>query len=87
MINLFIEGVYMGIYNFLAKSFLLKGNDAVCRTDIQEKLRLLEKSQWLTHPELEYFQDRKLRSLILHSYHNVPYYHNLFRSLDLKRMI
>lgn len=41
------------------------------------------KSQWYSYPDLKNDQEAKLRNLILFSYENVPYYHKLFKSLNL----
>lgn len=53
-------------------------------TKIQKYLKWLEKTQWWKPEELEELQNKKLRALIRHAYENVPYYHNLFRKLNLK---
>ena len=44
----------------------------------------LEKSQWYSREKLEDIQRRKLHAFIRHAYENVPYYHNMFKSLNLK---
>ena len=44
----------------------------------------LMKSQWYTKEELERLQNKRLQSTIKHAYDFVPYYHNVFRSLNLK---
>ena len=48
-------------------------------TEIQHRLRELERSQWFTRSEIERNQEQKLRALIRHAYKNVPYYHRIFR--------
>lgn len=53
-------------------------------TKIQKYLKLLDKTQWWKPEELEELQNKKLRALIKHAYENVPYYHQLFRKLNLK---
>ncbi|HOB43289.1 MAG: hypothetical protein WBJ06_07590 [Candidatus Methanoculleus thermohydrogenotrophicum] len=58
-------------------------NDFIAGTDISRQLTLLEKSQWWQPEELQDYQNKRLRSLIHHAYTNVPYYHDLFRSLGL----
>mgnify|MGYP000220983596 CR=1 FL=1 len=52
-------------------------------TKIQKYLKWLEKTQWWKPEELEELQNKKLRALIRHAYENVPYYHRLFKRLDL----
>jgi phenylacetate-CoA ligase len=44
----------------------------------------LMKSQWFTPAQLEDLQRKKLRVLLEHAYTNVPYYHKIFKNLDLK---
>jgi len=48
------------------------------------QLRRLMSNQWLSPAELNELQNRKLRTVVKHAYENVPYYHNLFDSVDLK---
>ncbi|OYT25733.1 MAG: hypothetical protein B6U97_04965, partial [Candidatus Altiarchaeales archaeon ex4484_96] len=47
-------------------------------TTIQKNLAFLKKSQWWKPAQLEDLQNKKLRALIKHAYHNVPYYHQVF---------
>lgn len=42
------------------------------------------KSQWMSYEELKIDQESKLCKLITFSYHNVPYYHKLFKNLNLQ---
>jgi Coenzyme F390 synthetase len=42
------------------------------------------KSQWMPYEELKKDQESQLRKLIIFSYHNVPYYHSLFKGLNLQ---
>jgi len=44
----------------------------------------LKRNQWLSTKELEEIQNRKLKRLINHAYENVPYYHKLFDSVNVK---
>jgi phenylacetate-coenzyme A ligase PaaK-like adenylate-forming protein len=41
-------------------------------------------SQWNPYSEQKAIQEKKLRKIIDFSYENVPYYHKLFRELNLK---
>lgn len=43
----------------------------------------LVRNQWKPYDELKYDQEMQLRHLINFAYENVPYYHNLFRDLNL----
>lgn len=64
-------------------SISLPINDIIEGTAISSQLKLLEKSQWWKLEALQDYQNKRLRSLINHAYANVPYYRNLFRSLNL----
>ena len=46
--------------------------------------KFLLKSQYWSREKIEKNQNTKLRALISHSYDNVPYYHELFRKINLK---
>jgi phenylacetate-CoA ligase len=69
--------------NTFARSVSLPLNDFIAGTDISRQLTLLEQSQWWKTEELQDYQNSRLRSIIHHAYTNVPYYHDLFRSLKL----
>jgi len=47
-------------------------------------LRSLKSNVWLKTSQLEELQERKLKMLLNHAYHNVPYYGHLFDSIKLK---
>jgi len=49
-----------------------------------DKLSILEKTQWRDPLEIQRFQQKRLRAILLHAYNNVPYYHNLFKKTNLK---
>ncbi|WP_440952862.1 phenylacetate--CoA ligase family protein [Methanococcoides sp. FTZ1] len=42
------------------------------------------RSQWYSYPDLKMDQEAQLRKMISFSYENVPYYHKLFKGLDLR---
>jgi len=69
--------------NTFARSVSLPVNDFIAGTDISRQLTLLEQSQWRKTEDLQDYQNSRLRSLIHHAYTNVPYYHDLFHSLNL----
>lgn len=52
-------------------------------TSFYPTYKKLVKNQWNTYEELKLDQEKKLRHLIGFAYENVPYYHNLFKSLDI----
>ena len=70
-------------FNSFARSIALPSKDLIERTSISTKLSYLERSQWWSKDDLLTFQTQRLRQLIHHAYDNVPYYHDLFRSLGL----
>lgn len=69
--------------NVVSRHFLLPINDYIEGTDVSKQLTLLEKSQWWKSKDLQDYQNKRLRAIIHHAYANVPYYHELFRSLDI----
>jgi len=42
-------------------------------------LEELERTQWLESSALKKYQEKRLRAIIRHAYHNVPYYSRLFK--------
>ncbi|MFC1904218.1 phenylacetate--CoA ligase family protein [Chloroflexota bacterium] len=44
----------------------------------------LRKNQWLKEEDLAYIQEKRLRMIIHHAYHNVPYYHEIFDAHSIK---
>ncbi|MBD3229031.1 MAG: hypothetical protein GF329_12650 [Candidatus Lokiarchaeota archaeon] len=52
-------------------------------TNILKYFENLVQSQWYSNDKLKELQENKLRLIIKHSYNNIPYYHNLFKRLDL----
>lgn len=51
--------------------------------DVRRKLWELERTQWLSREQLEAWQLVRLQKLVKHAYEHVPYYHDLYRSLDI----
>ncbi|MHC1604824.1 MAG: phenylacetate--CoA ligase family protein [Candidatus Methanofastidiosia archaeon] len=72
----------MGMYNSVTKNLILPFGDLVLGTQISKLLKLFEKSQWWNLKELEEYQNKRLKALIKHAYKNVPYYHDMFKSLN-----
>ncbi len=46
--------------------------------------KILERTQWLKRKELIHLQRRRLQALLKFAYENVPYYHKLFKSKNLR---
>lgn len=44
----------------------------------------LNNTQWYKPERLRRFQESKLRALIKHAYHNVPYYHKIFKERNVR---
>lgn len=44
----------------------------------------LKRHQWLKEEELVTIQERKLRAMVKHAYHNVPFYRELYDSVGIK---
>jgi phenylacetate-CoA ligase len=63
--------VHLTVAGFLQPANILKYRHLFART------------QWLSHAELEAFQFARLREIVDHAYHHVPYYRDLFRLLKL----
>jgi phenylacetate-CoA ligase len=72
------------IFNSFARNVALPMNDVIAGTDISRQLRFLETSQWWERSDLQEYQDMRLRRIINHAFENVPYYRELFRSLNLR---
>lgn len=53
-------------------------------TSICDYLKVLNKTQWWRPEQIKELQNKKLRLLIHHAYNYVPYYHNLFKKLNLR---
>ena len=74
----------MNLYNLCAKNIFLPASDLLLGTEAAKTLSLFERSQWWSSKDLEDYQNRRLKTLITYAYENVPYYHKLFKSLNLK---
>jgi phenylacetate-CoA ligase len=46
-------------------------------------LLLANKNQWKTYEELKKLQEKKLKKIIYHAYHNVRFYHDIFKENKL----
>lgn len=72
------------MYPFLMKKIVVPLADRVKGRNIMKHLRELEKSQWYSPDQIEELQGERLRLIMQHCYDNVPYYHKIFRELNLK---
>ncbi|MBI5102977.1 MAG: phenylacetate--CoA ligase family protein [Nitrospirae bacterium] len=59
-------------------------NGATFGIETIKTLRHLCNSQWWPKDKLEEYQAEKLKKLIAHAYHNVPYYRDLMNSISIK---
>lgn len=63
---------------------MLPLSDLVTGNTISSSLSFLEKSQYWSREQIDEYQNIKLRSLIHHSYKNVPFYNELFNDLRIR---
>jgi phenylacetate-CoA ligase len=61
----------------------LKTIDLIGRTKINEWYEFLYKSPYWSKTEQDAYQNDRLQHLIKHVYKNIPYYKDLFKSLNL----
>lgn len=69
----------MSVHRTFWKHFLLPVHDLLRNTRIQRCRRLLEETQWLSQKNIERLQLARLRRIVSHAYHTVPYYRAAFR--------
>ncbi|WP_456469181.1 phenylacetate--CoA ligase family protein [Archaeoglobus sp.] len=74
----------MGMYATLFRNLVFPVIEAQQGTEIRKYLKWFNRTQWLKPEELEKLQNKKLRALIQHAYRNVPYYHRIFKKLELR---
>jgi phenylacetate-CoA ligase len=70
--------------NFLSEKIILPLGDLSAGRSIGRSFKFLTDSQFWTREQLDDYQNQRLRELIDHSYHNVPFYRELFDDLGLK---
>ena len=73
----------MSLNNAFLEKVILPGTDLVLGQSLAKSLNFLTESQWWSRAKIEEYQNINLRKLIRHSYENVPYYNELFRSNKL----
>lgn len=69
---------------FIAKTIGYSLQDYKAKTSILDTLKFLRESQFWDEQKIRDYQSMKLRRLIDHAYHKVPYYHDLFNHHNLK---
>lgn len=74
----------MPVLNLLNRKIILPVSDLLTGNKASKYLNFLEQSQYWSQSEIEEYQNLKLRSLINHAYLNVPFYTDLFNSLNIK---
>jgi phenylacetate-CoA ligase len=73
----------MSLRNNITEKIILPLSDIALGQSVAKHFKFLQKSQWWSEAKLKEYQNKKLRELIKHSYENVPYYTELFDSLNL----
>ena len=73
----------MSLRNTITENIILPLSDIILGQSVSKHFKFLQKSQWWSESELKEYQNEKLRALIKHAYENVPYYTELFDSLNL----
>ncbi|HCZ15317.1 MAG TPA: capsule biosynthesis protein CapK, partial [Candidatus Accumulibacter sp.] len=72
----------MGIYTSFAANLLFPLHEKLKKHSTLTVKRDLERSQWLKPEEILALQLARLREFLTQCALHVPYYHDLFRSLD-----
>jgi phenylacetate-CoA ligase len=73
----YIQNIFISAYGLILMQRLTS-------PAVKQYLAYYLKTQWLSKAELAELQKTKLRALIHHAYHNVPYYRQVFDDLHLK---
>ena len=79
-----VKAMGENLYSIVAKFVIIPALEAVHGWKTVERLKELEKTQWLKEEELKKMQELRLIKLIKHAYENVPYYHRMFKERGLK---
>lgn len=74
----------MSLTNFITEKVILPVSDIITGQSVNKYFKFLMKSKNWTRAELDNFQNQRLKMIIQHAYQQVPYYHDLFNSLNLK---
>ena len=73
----------MSFLNYISENVFLPISDIVSRQSVYSDLHFLNQSQYWTREQINNYQIKKLKQLILHSVSTVPYYRELFADLNL----
>lgn len=65
-------------------SFLFKIGYSIKDRDFLRCYNLIKKNEYKSRDFLQDYQEDRLRKIIHYSYEKIPYYHRLFKSIDLK---
>lgn len=71
------------LYSTFARYIMYPVLEIYRRRDTLKHLKELEKTQWLSADEIKKIQWKKLKSLLAHAYTNVPFYHHVFKALNM----
>lgn len=74
----------MSLINLISENIILRISDLLNGQTVHSSLKFLLKSRHWTKEEIISYQNARLQQLIDHAYYNVPYYKDLFNSLNLK---
>jgi phenylacetate-CoA ligase len=71
------------LYSKFAKYVIYPMFQIYMRMDALRHLEELEKTQWLSVDEIKKIQWKKLKNLLEYAYANVPFYHGVFKTLNM----
>lgn len=72
------------VHSIFTRNFTYPLFDFFSGCEIIKRYKELNKTQWFSDHELQKYQEKKIRALITHVYHNVPFYRNLLKENHLK---
>lgn len=74
----------MSFYSCIDKHILLPFSDAVMSRGLSKEWKVMREAELFSEEQLFDFQSKRLQALIHHCFFHVPYYRNLFHSLNLR---
>lgn len=74
----------MSIRNWITKALIFPLSDIFLGMSVSRHLKFLNRSQYWSREQIDDYQNQKLRHLIHHAYHNVPFYKELFDENGIK---
>jgi phenylacetate-CoA ligase len=69
--------------SFSTSNILFSSYHTLKRDGLWPIIKEYQKSQWYSYEDLKAIQENKLKLLLSHSMHNVPYYKNIFKDYNL----